>query len=107
MPSRPTRRKSFAKAEAGKLHLVASKTGRDGSIPINQDADLFLGKLNAGGKLSHRLAEGRHAWVQLVDGELDVNGKALTPGDAAALSKTDLLSVVATKPSDFLVFDLN
>ena len=99
--------KSYSKAEAGKLHLVASKEGREGSIPINQDADLYLGKLTVGSKLAHRLGEGRHAWVQLVEGELDVNGQVLSPGDAAALSKTDLLSIVATKPSDFLVFDLN
>jgi redox-sensitive bicupin YhaK (pirin superfamily) len=99
--------KSFATATPGKLHLVASKTGRDGSIGINQDADLYLGKLSAGDKLSHRLDEGRHAWVQLIDGELEANGAKLAPGDAIAVSKTDSLAVVATKPSDFLVFDLN
>jgi redox-sensitive bicupin YhaK (pirin superfamily) len=99
--------KSFAKAEAGRLHLVASKEGRDGSISINQDADLFLGKLKAGDSVRHTVKEGRHAWVQVIDGELDANGTKLTAEDAAAISKTEALSLAATKPSDFLVFDLN
>jgi redox-sensitive bicupin YhaK (pirin superfamily) len=99
--------KSFSSAEPGKLHLVASKSGRDGSIAINQDAELFLGKLEAGTKVSQRLGEGRHAWVQVIRGGLDVNGTELAEGDAAAVSKSDLLSIVATQPSDFLVFDLN
>ena len=99
--------KSFAKAETGRLHLVVSKTGREGSISINQDADLFLGKLQKGDTAKHPIAEGRHAWVQLVKGELDVNGTRLTPGDAVAISKTDSLTLAAIKLSDFLVFDLN
>ena len=99
--------KSFAKAETGRLHLVVSKTGREGSISINQDADLFLGKLQKGDSAKHPIAEGRHAWVQLVKGELDVNGTRLTPGDAVAISKTDSLTLAAIKLSDFLVFDLN
>ena len=99
--------KSFAQAEPGRLHLVASRKGRDGSILIHQDADLFLGKLKAGDAVRHALAPGRNAWVQLIQGELDANGARLTPGDAAAISKTDLLELKAIKPSDFLVFDLN
>ena len=99
--------KSFAQAEPGRLHLVASKKGRDGSISINQDADLFLGKLKEGDTVRHAIASGRNAWVQLIQGELEANGARLTPGDAAAISKTDLLELKAIKPSDFLVFDLN
>ena len=99
--------KSFAGAKPGRLHLVASKTGRDGSISINQDADLLLGKLQSGDIEKHPLAIGRHAWVQLIDGELEVNGKLLTPGDAVAVSDENSLVIAATKPSDFLLFDLN
>ena len=57
--------------------------------------------------MKHSVKEGRHAWVQVIDGELDANGTKLAAGDAAAISKTDLLALAATKPSDFLVFDLN
>jgi quercetin 2,3-dioxygenase len=99
--------KSFARAEPGRLHLVASKSGREGSIAINQDADLFLGKLEGGGKARHSLVAGRHAWLQVIRGELDANGARLTSGDAVAVSDADALTISAAKPSDFLVFDLN
>jgi len=99
--------KSFAKVESGRLHLVASKTGRDGSIAINQDAELLLGKLNEGDSVNHEIASGRHAWVQLINGELEANGTRLSPGDAVAISKADALELKALKPSDLLVFDLN
>jgi redox-sensitive bicupin YhaK (pirin superfamily) len=99
--------KSFAKAETGRLHLVVSKSGREGSIPINQDADLLLGKLKEGETVRHSLAEGRYAWIQLIAGELDANGTRLTPGDAVAISKADALTLSAAKASDFLLFDLN
>jgi hypothetical protein len=99
--------KSFARAEAGRLHLIASKLGRDGSIPINQDADVFLGKLEEGGSARHTLAAGRHAWLQLIRGELDANGTRLVAGDAVAISEADSLTLDAITPSDFLIFDLN
>jgi quercetin 2,3-dioxygenase len=99
--------KSFAQAEPGRLHLVTSKSGRDGSISINQDTDLFLGKLKTGEATKHSVAAGRHAWLQLIQGELEVNGTRLTSGDAAAISEVDSLALSAIKPSDFLIFDLN
>jgi quercetin 2,3-dioxygenase len=99
--------KSFARAEPGRLHLVASKPGRKGSIAINQDVDLFLGKLRKGDSVCHLIVAGRHAWLQLIQGELDANGARLTSGDAVAISDVDSLTISATKPSDFLLFDLN
>jgi quercetin 2,3-dioxygenase len=99
--------KSFALAEAGRLHLVASKTGRDGSLSINQDTDLYFGKLGAGDFAKHQLATGRHAWVQVIGGDLDVNGETLHAGDAAQLSDETALRLTAKSPADFLLFDLN
>jgi redox-sensitive bicupin YhaK (pirin superfamily) len=99
--------KSFAKTEAGRLHLVTSKQGRDGSIPINQDADLLLGKLDRNGKVSHALVAGRHAWLQLISGKLDANGTTLEAGDAAAFSDVSGLAISAVEPAEFLLFDLN
>ena len=99
--------KSFAKAESGKLHLVASKGGRDGSIAINQDAGLYLGKLNEGDTVKHTLGAGRHGWLQLIKGDLNVNGTKLEPGDAAAVKDADAVVLTAARPAEFLFFDLN
>jgi redox-sensitive bicupin YhaK (pirin superfamily) len=99
--------KSFAQAAPGKLHLVASKTGRDGSISINQDTNLFLGKLAAGDTIAHVLGAKRHGWLQLIKGELQVNGTSLKPGDAAAIQDTEKVMLTAAQPAEFLFFDLN
>jgi len=98
---------SFADAATGRLHLVASKAGRDASIPINQDADLYLGKLEKGDSLTQPVAANRHAWIQVVQGEVEVNGERLQAGDAAAITETERLAISARERSDFLLFDLN
>ena len=99
--------KSLADAPAGKLHLVASKTGRDGSIAIHQDADLWLSRLAADNRVTHTLAPGRHAWIHVAEGEVLLNGKTLAVGDAAAISEAGALEMSATKPAQVLLFDLN
>jgi len=98
--------KSFANAEAGKLHLVASKSGREGSIAINQDADLWLARLEPGQSLSHVIAPGRHVWLHVGEGELTLDGRTLSSGDAAALSSESQLTIRTSKPSQVLLFDL-
>ena len=99
--------KSLVTAETGKLHLVTSKTGRDGSIAIHQDADLWLGKLEAGNRVTHKLASGRNAWLHVAEGEVSLDGKKLEGGDAAAISEETTLDVSASKLSQVLLFDLN
>ena len=99
--------KTLADAPTGVLHLVTSKTGRESSIAIHQDADLWLAKLDAGSRVTHHLAPGRHAWVHLAEGEVSLNGKKLSGGDAAAVSDESSLELSATKPSQVLLFDLN
>jgi len=99
--------KSLKDAAPGKLHLVTSKTGRDGSIAIHQEADLWLGNLAAGNRVTHTLASGRHAWVHVAEGEVSLNGKQLNGGDAAAVSEEAALELSATKPSQVLLFDLD
>ena len=95
------------KAETGKLHLVASKTGRDGSMEIHQDADLLLAKLEAGQSVKHALAAGRHAWVHVAEGEVNVNGQKLVRRRRRGLSQESALKIDAAKPSQVLLFDLN
>jgi redox-sensitive bicupin YhaK (pirin superfamily) len=99
--------KSFARAKTGALHLVASKTGREGSIEIHQDADLWLAKLEAGQKVSHTLASQRQAWLHVAEGEVELNGRKLNAGDAAEISEASLLNLTATEKSQVLLFDLN
>jgi redox-sensitive bicupin YhaK (pirin superfamily) len=90
-----------------RLTLVGSKTGRDGSIAINQDSDLYLAKLNPGQAVTHRLHAGRHAWIHVAEGELMVNGTKLVAGDGAAVSDENRLEMGAKAPSQVLLFDLN
>jgi redox-sensitive bicupin YhaK (pirin superfamily) len=99
--------KSLANVAPGKLHLATSKGGRDGSIAIHQDADLWLGKLAGGDHVTHKLAKGRNAWLHVAEGEVLVNGKTLNGGDAAAVTGEEALDVRATKPAQVLLFDLN
>jgi redox-sensitive bicupin YhaK (pirin superfamily) len=99
--------RNFTKAETGKLHLVASKTGRDGSMEIHQDADLLLAKLDPGQNVKHALAKNRAAYMHVAEGEVTVNGKTLSGGDAAVVSEESKLEIAANKPSQVLLFDLN
>ena len=98
--------KSFANATAGALNLATSKTGRDGSITINQDAELWLAKLNPKQTVTHNLSSNRHAWVHVADGEVVLNGQTLQTGDAAAISDEKKIELTANRPSQVLLFDL-
>ncbi|MFO1512311.1 MAG: pirin family protein [Verrucomicrobiota bacterium] len=99
--------KAMAKAPTGRLHLVASKSGRDGSIAIQQDADLHLARLNPKDSVEHVLNPGRQAWVHVATGEVELNGQVLKAGDAAALSEEARVKLAAKQPSQVLLFDLN
>jgi redox-sensitive bicupin YhaK (pirin superfamily) len=99
--------KSLVNAPKGTFNLVASKAGREGSLAINQDADLYVAKLESGNEASHDLKPARHAWVHVAEGEVKLNGDTLNTGDALALSDESHVRLVATKPSQVLLFDLN
>ncbi|HKX01491.1 MAG TPA: pirin family protein [Methylomirabilota bacterium] len=92
--------------ERGVLRLVASRDGREGSVTIHQDADLYASRLLPGERVKHALAEGRHAWLQVASGRVELNGTALGAGDGAAVSQETGLEVVALEPAHFLLFDL-
>ncbi|GDY15058.1 quercetin 2,3-dioxygenase [Planctomycetota bacterium] len=84
----------------------ASAPGRDGSLPIHADADVFVANLNPGTALSHDLAPGRHAWIQVAHGALTVNGQELGAGDGLAVSDQARLDLTAKSPAEILLFDL-
>jgi len=98
---------SFANSPANTLTLVCSPDGGNKSIKINQDVNLFIGKLAAKGKIIHPMREQRHAWVQLIEGDLDLNGKKLSPGDGASLDDEKEIQFESAKGAHFLLFDLN
>jgi quercetin 2,3-dioxygenase len=92
----------------GKLRLVASRGGDDGSVHINQDVKVYSSILGNGEEISYEIADGRHAWVQLISGSLTVNGETLNPGDGAAISEETILSLRSdADETEFLLFDLN
>ncbi len=100
--------KAMAKAEPGRWHLLTSKTGRDDSMAIRQDADLYLGKLEAGKPLTHTLRKGRGAWLQVAEGSVTLNGETLKEGDGASVdAESDTsLEISADKAATVLLFDL-
>jgi len=99
--------KSFSEAEKrGRLRVVASPDGRDGSVTIHSDALLYAGVFEAGESTKLALAAGRHAWVQVAHGQLRINGENLASGDGAALSDVAELHLEGVDHAEALVFDL-
>jgi hypothetical protein len=86
--------------------LVASRTGQDGSMTIHQDASLYLAELEAGKQLSYPLPSGRHAWLQVVKGQVLVNGQKLSASDAAAISAEAAVTLQAESAGEVMLFDL-
>ncbi|MBK9245348.1 MAG: pirin family protein [Burkholderiales bacterium] len=90
----------------GRLRLIASPDGADGSVRIHQDARLYVSRLAAGDSLAAELAVGRLGYLHLVRGALTVNGLRLDGGDAAKISDERRLSIAAAEESELLLFDL-
>ena len=89
-----------------RLRLVGSRDGRDGSITIHQDVDLYASVLEAGNELSLQLRPNRKVFVQVVEGDIEVNGQRLSAGDGAQMEDERELRVAAVGESEFLVFDM-
>jgi len=92
----------------GKLRLIVSRGGGDGSVHINQDVKLYASILETVDEVAYSLDRNRHAWIQLISGSLDINGETLNAGDGAAINDESLLKIKALENrSEFLLFDLN
>lgn len=99
--------KSFPDAEKrGRLRLVASPDGREGSVTIHANATLSAGLFAEGERASVQLAPGRHAWVHAVRGEVSVNGEILRAGDAAAFDAGSAIEIAGRTQGEVLLFDL-
>jgi hypothetical protein len=91
----------------GRLRAVAARDGRDGALTVHQDVTVYAGLLAAGEVVRHPLAPGRHAWVQVVRGAIDLGGQPLSAGDGASVSDEAELALGARDgAAEVLVFDL-
>jgi redox-sensitive bicupin YhaK (pirin superfamily) len=88
------------------LRLVAARTGGGQAITIHQDAALYVATLPAGESVTHRLAPGRHAWLQVARGRVMADGVVLGAGDGAAVSDAREVTLCAREPAEVLLFDL-
>ena len=99
--------KSFPEEEKrGKLRVIASRDAQDGSVKINQDAKLYVSLLKPGEEVSHEFGKGRHGWLQVARGTVELNGKRLAQGDGAAISDEKKLSIKGSENAEVLLFDL-
>jgi len=99
--------KHFDEAEkSGKLRLVASPDGRDGSVKIRQDNELYASVLAPGATVKHQLKPERHAYVQVARGSVTLNGQKLETGDGAAISAEKTLELRGVDKAEVLLFEL-
>jgi hypothetical protein len=99
--------KNFPDAEKrGRLRLIGSRDGRDSSVTIHQDVDLYAALLGGGERIRYALAEGRKGWVQLARGSASLNDRQLGPGDGVAIEGPVEIDVAATSDAEILLFDM-
>lgn len=113
LPDRTGRKPGYAQKTFGDerrktLRLVASGDGRDGSLKFNQSTDVYASVLDKDAALEHRFSSGRHGYLQLAKGGLEIGGLSMQAGDGAKISEEAVLSVKALAPeTEFLLFDLS
>jgi hypothetical protein len=92
----------------GRLRLLASRDGREGTVTIHQDVSLYSTILAPGQAVAHPLAKGRHAWVQVARGSIVANGERLAQGDGLGISESAEVTIEAAGEgeAEVLVFDL-
>ncbi len=90
----------------GKLRVVASPDGREGSLTIHQDAQVFLTTLQVGNQVAYNFAPGRHGWIQVLRGAIKVEAFDLVAGDGLTVSDQSLVNLSAAQASEVMLFDL-
>lgn len=93
--------------KTGRLKLIASRTGTDGSVVVHQDVNIYASILANGQAVDFDVAEGRHIWIQVARGVVDINGTTLDKGDGSAISDESRLHIASmSEEAEFLLFDL-
>jgi len=90
----------------GRLRVIASRDGRDGSLQVHQDVAVHDAVLDAGGRLTHEISRGRHQWLQIIRGGVVAAGIEMAAGDGLAVSDEASLEILARSESELLLFDL-
>lgn len=90
----------------GRLRLLGSRDGREGSVTIHQDVDLYGALLQAGDEAGIELRPSRRAWIQVAKGTITANGQRLEAGDGLGLTDPGEIAIKAAESSEFLLFDL-
>jgi len=96
----------FGDERRGRLRLVASRDGADGSVQVEQDVSMFASVLEKGQRVEHALDAGRRAWLQVVRGALVVEGVALDEGDGALVTDVSSLRIDSRDETELLLFDI-
>lgn len=91
---------------SGKLRLVASRAGLDDSVTVHQDVKVYDARIQAGEEISYDLERGRHVWVQILEGKVQLNEVELKAGDGAAVNDEESLTIRAAEQAAILLFDL-
>ena len=100
--------KTFGEEEKrGKLRLVGSRDGRDGSVTIHQDVDLYATRLGEGDESTHQLGAWRKGWIQVARGRAEINGMALQVGDGVALADETGITLRGRSDAEILLFDMS
>jgi redox-sensitive bicupin YhaK (pirin superfamily) len=88
------------------LRLIVSRDGRDGSVSIHQDVNLYALIIEQNEELGYHVPAGRHVWLHVVRGSIELNGVSLASGDGAAVSNEEYLNISGKERAEVLVFDL-
>jgi redox-sensitive bicupin YhaK (pirin superfamily) len=107
LPQPGGEKKRFTLAERrGILKLIASPDGKDNSLKIQQDVEMYSTLIQKGNHMIHELRPGRKAWLHVVKGQIDLSGLLLHAGDGAGFTDETAVSFTAQEPTEILLFDL-
>ena len=99
--------RAFSREEKlNQLRLVASRDGRDGSVTVHQDVDLFASVLQEGQEIEHVAVDGRKVFVQIVFGEVTANGNELSSGDGIQITEETQVTIESRSEAELLLFDM-
>jgi redox-sensitive bicupin YhaK (pirin superfamily) len=89
------------------LRLIASRDGRDGSVTVHQQVDLYASVLQADNEVTHQISDSKKVFVQVISGSIAVNDEVISAGDGMKIKGEEQLSIVGQIEAEFLLFDMS